>query len=161
MWPFDIFAKRRAARDASERAEHAERMDRVKASIEAANKRQRMAAEAISKAQSFRAAAGQRQASLSVVPSSNAHDAYTDPLSPINHLSPLNPINQVSIWPSTADEPRHSSHSHCDASNSHSLHTSSDSGSHGHSSHDYSCSGSFDSSPSSFDSGSSSTGSDF
>jgi len=54
MWPFDIFAKRRAAREAKERAEHAERMDRVKASIEAANKRQRAAAEAISKTQSFR-----------------------------------------------------------------------------------------------------------
>jgi hypothetical protein len=58
MWPFDIFAKRRAAREAKERAEHAERMDRVKASIEAANRRQRAAAEAISKARSFRATTG-------------------------------------------------------------------------------------------------------
>jgi hypothetical protein len=156
MWPFNIFAKRRAAKEAREHAEH---MDRVKASIEAANKRQRVAAEAISKAQSFRAAAAPRKASLSVVPS--ASDVYTDPLNPINHLSPLNPINQVSIWPATADEPRHSSHSQCDTSSGHSSHLSSDYGSHGHSSHDYSCSSSFDSGPSSFDSGSSSIGSDF
>ena len=98
MWPFDIFAKRRAAKEAKEHAEH---MDRVKASIEAANKRQRMAAEAISKAQAFRAA-GPRQASLSVVP--RPTDEYTDPLNPINHLSPLSPINQVSIWPSTGSD---------------------------------------------------------
>jgi hypothetical protein len=151
MWPFDIFAKRRAAREAKERAEHTERMDRVKESIEAANKRQRAAAEAISKAQAFRAAAAPRKASLSVV--LNPNNVYTDPLSPINHLSPLNPINQVSIWPTT-DEPRHTAHSHCDTSSGHSSHSSSDYPSHSHGSHDHSCS-------SSYDSGSSSTGSDF
>jgi hypothetical protein len=157
MWPFDIFAKRRAAKEAREHAEH---MDRVKASIEAANKRQRVASEAISKAQSFRAAAAPRKASLSVVPS--ASDVYTDPLNPINHLSPLNPINQVSIWQATADEPRHSSHSHCDTSSGHSSHSSSDYPSHSHSSHDHSCSSNYDSgSSSSYDSGSSSSGSDF
>jgi hypothetical protein len=108
MWPFDIFAKRRAARDAKERAEHAERMDRVKESIEAAKKHTRAAAAAISRAQSIRdAASAPRKPSLSVV--LNPDNIYTDPLSPINHLSPLNPINQVSIWPATADEPQHSS----------------------------------------------------
>jgi hypothetical protein len=149
MWPFDIFAKRRAAQEAKERTEHAERMDRVKASIEAAKKHTRAAEVAISRAQSIRAAAGQRQSSLSVVPRPISNDAYTDPLSPINPLSPLNPINQVSSWSTPADEPRHSSHS------------SGDYASHSHSTHDYSCSSSLDSSPSSYDSGSSSTGSDF
>jgi hypothetical protein len=105
MWPFDIFAKRRAAREANEHAEHAERMDRVKASIEAVRKHHLAAADAISKGTRLsQRAPASRKPALSIVPSSS--DAYADPLSPINHLSPLNPINQVSIWPSVADEPR-------------------------------------------------------
>jgi hypothetical protein len=108
MWPFDIFAKRRAANEAKERAEHDERMDRVKASIEAAKRRRLAAEEAVGKAQRSRAAASApRKPSLSVVPSYS--DAYTDPLSPINLLSPRNPINQASVWPTLDDEPRHSS----------------------------------------------------
>jgi hypothetical protein len=153
MWPFDIFAKRRAAREAKERAEHAERMDRVKASIEAAKKHTRAAQAAIDRAQSIRAAAP-RKASLSVVP--HPINIYADPLNPINPLSPLNPINQVSIWPAVSEEPRHAS-SHCDGT----AHTHDYGGSwsfsdHGSShSHDHGCSSG------SFDSGSSSSGSDF
>ncbi|MGZ3640526.1 MAG: hypothetical protein ACXVCX_22065 [Ktedonobacterales bacterium] len=153
MWPFDIFAKRRAAKEAKERAEHAERMDRVKESIEAANKRQRAAAAAVSKAQTFRAAA--RQTPLRVVPASAPMDAYTDPLSPINPLSPLNPLNQV--WPATDDEPRHSS-SHCDSASTGHTHDYGGNWSfsdHGSShSHDHGCSSS------SYDSGSSSSSGD-
>lgn len=155
MWPFDIFAKRRAREAQKQREEHDQRMQRIKDSIEAANRRQRAGAETISHAQQFRAAAAQGRPTLRAVPSSSPApqvSAYDDPLSPINPLSPLNPstyYTQSMLAP--ADEPRHTS-SHCDTSSSHSSHSHSD---HSHSSSDYSCSSS------SYDSGSSSSSSDF
>ena len=163
MWPFDIFAKRRAAEEAKKRAEYVAHMDRVKASIEEANRRQLAAATAINQASLYRssaAASAQRQAGLRAVaggPSSSARsstsntasDIYTDPLNP---SSPLNPINQASNWSAPAEEPRHAAPSHC-ADTSSNWSFSDHGSSHSHTSHDHGCSGS------SYDSGSSSGGS--
>lgn len=143
MWPFDIFAKCRAAELAASEARI-----RKKTQKEASRRLNQIYA---AKPQ---ASAAQRQAGLRAVPSSPA-GSYDDPLSPINPLSPLNTsafYAQSMLAP--ADEPRHSS-SHCDTSSSHSSHSSSDYGlSHGHSSHDHSCGSS------SYDSGSSSSSTD-
>lgn len=177
MWPFDIFAKRRAAAEARKQAEHAAHMDRVKASIDAENRRQLARATAIDQARVYRSTAAmnaQRQASrpaaaggtstgLPARVSSSTSSPSDDLLNPLNPLSPLNPMNQTATYSAPADEPRHSS-SHCDSSSGHSSHSSSDYGSsHSHSSHDHSCSSSsYDSSSSSsYDSGSSSSSSDW
>ena len=138
MWPFDIFAKRRE--------------------LEAQQKRELQQRRLVTVAKPtpyYRASAMTRNSSVDGT-SSTATD---DLLNPINPLSPLNPMQQFSTWATPADEPRHSSSSHCDTSSSHSSHSSSDYSSHSHSNHDYSCSSSsYDSgSSSSYDSGSSSS----
>lgn len=153
MWPFDIFAKRRAAAEAREQAEHQERMDQVKASIEAEKRRQWQRAVAASKALDSRAAASIRRQPTSNGSSTGIVSRIDDDLmSPAHPLSPLNPINHVASYSTPTAEPSHSS-SHCGSSHSHS--SSDYSGSHSHSSHDHSCSSS------SYDSGSSSSSSDW
>jgi hypothetical protein len=156
MWPFDIFAKRRAAAEAREHAEHQARMDQVKTSIEAEKRRQWERAVAVSRALDSRPPVSiRRQTSASAAPSNPATRHDDDFLNPAHPLSPLNPINQAASYSAPAEEPRHSS-SHCGSSSSHSSHSSSDySSSHSHSSHDHGCSSS------SYDSGSSSSSSDW
>lgn len=116
MWPFDIFAKRRATEEAKRRA------------VE-----QRRTMTVAKPTRYYRDSMLTRSAASS--------DAYSDPLSPVNPLSPLNPstyYTQSMLAP--ADELWHSP-SHCDTSSSHSSHSSSDYTS-SHSSHDHSCSSS-------------------
>lgn len=155
FWPFNIPAKRRE-REAQQKREEAERLQRIKDSIEAENRRQRRRDSLISPPPTM-------SRPFSVSTSSTAPRSYAsvydETLSPLNPLSPTYQASQH-LSSSLADEPRHSSPSHCSSSSSSHSHdhgssySSSDWGS-SHSSHDHSCSSS------SYDSGSSSSSSDW
>jgi hypothetical protein len=162
MWPFNIFAIRRAREEQQRRAEHEAAMQKMKDSLKAAERRREMSRDAMARASAYRAAAAVRQpdgisGTTAIAPRASSSSTYDDPLSPLNPLSPLHPIHQASSWSAPVDEPRHdvpcssaSSHSHDYGGSSHS-----------HSSHDHGCSSSsYDSSSSSsYDSGSSSSSS--
>lgn len=161
MWPFNIFALRRAAEEAKRRAEHDTAMLRLKESLDAAERRRQQFQSKVAQGYGS-AAATQRAATLRAVPSSTLSSPFDDPLSPLNPLSPLSPAQQFSTWAVPAEEPRHSS-SHCNNSVSSHSHDYGIGSSHSHSSHDHGCSSSsYDSSSSStYDSGSSSSSNDW
>ena len=152
MWPFDIFAKRRAREAQRNREEQDRRMQAIKDSIAQAAKRRQQERETLMNAQAYRSMAAIRKPTphVSAAPSAPARAAsstssvYDDTLSPLNPLSPAYAGNShLSLVQS--DESHHS----CSPS-------SYDSGSsHSHSSHDHGCSSS------SYDSGSSSSSSDW